>query len=229
MKRSTKNTIIFSTITAVSSIILGVLIFLMIKFDSADMINRIVGAIAIITGLSSLIMGISSIFSATLDNVREYFYTGDTVEHSSARKLIYSYRDLKMTNGISIETENFNDVVKNLGGDFTKEELEKVASLEINFFQMWGLLQSKHYLPMWVFDTASGYSIVKLFEGVQDIIEYKRKYHNPNYADQFIFLYKKILKRYSKEISECRLIEQQPKAEKDITKNESAKPTKTDI
>ena len=94
---------------------------------------------------------------------------------------------------------------------------------------MWGLLQSKHYLPMWVFDTASGYSIVKLFEGVQDIIEYKRKYHNPNYADQFIFLYKKILKRYSKEISECRLIEQQPKAEKDITKNESAKPTKTDI
>ena len=58
MKRSTKNTIIFSTITAVSSIILGVLIFLMIKFDSADMINRIVGAIAIITGLSSLIMGI---------------------------------------------------------------------------------------------------------------------------------------------------------------------------
>lgn len=218
MKRSTKNTVIFSTIAAVSSIILGGLIFLMIKFDSADMINKIVGAIAIITGLSSLIMGISSIFSATLDNVREYFYTGDTMEHSSARKLIYSYRDLKMEHGISIETDNFNDTIKSLGGDFTKEELEKVASLEINFFQMWGLLRSKHYLPMWVFDTASGYSIVKLFEGVQDIIDYKRKFHNPNYADQFNSLYNKILKRYNREITECRRVEKEYKAGRELDK-----------
>lgn len=83
---------------------------------------------------------------------------------------------------------------------------------------MWGLLRSKHYLPMWVFDTASGYSIVKLFEGVQDIIEYKRKFHNPNYADQFISLYNKILKRYNREITECRRIEKEYKAGRELDK-----------
>ena len=65
-------------------------------------INRIVGVVAIISGVGSMIMGIASVLSASLDNVREYYATGDTKEMSDARRVLYNYRYIKIKFGKSI-------------------------------------------------------------------------------------------------------------------------------
>jgi hypothetical protein len=67
---------------------------------------------------------------------------------------------------------------------------------------MWGLLQSKGFLPVWVFETASGYSILKLHDSVEDIFE-KNRETNPFYAMQFTALCERIAQKYKKAIRQC--------------------------
>ena len=173
-------------------------------------INRIVGVVAIVSGIGSVVMGIASILSASLDNVREYYATGDTSEMANARRILYHYRYIKIKYGKSIYDGDFDEWVKeNIASDDTvlyvtnKKEILSAASLVTNFFQMWGLLQYKGFLPIWVFETASGYSIIKLYEAVEDIVREKRS-SNPFYAGQFRELCVRINAKYRKAIIECR-------------------------
>ena len=66
------------------------------------LVNRIVGIVAIISGVGSLLVGISSIFSTSLDNVREYYATGDTVEMARARIVLFNYRYINIKYGKSV-------------------------------------------------------------------------------------------------------------------------------
>lgn len=173
-------------------------------------INRIVGVVAIISGIGSVIMGISSIFSASLDNVREYYATGDTKDMAFARQVLYNYRYIKIKFGKTVFDDDFDEwVKKNINPDDSilratdKNEVLAAAALTADFFQMWGLLQYKNFLPMWVFETASGYSIIKLYEASEDIFLYHRM-TNPFYAMQFKNLCSRITSKYRKDISECR-------------------------
>ena len=79
------------------------------KNEEDVIINRIVGIVAIISGLGSLLVGVSSIFSTSLDNVREYYATGDTQEMSDARKVLYNYRYIKLKYGKSVFDEDFDE------------------------------------------------------------------------------------------------------------------------
>ena len=45
--------------------------------DGESAMEGIVGIVAIISGMGSLLVGVSSIFTTSLDNVREYFATGE--------------------------------------------------------------------------------------------------------------------------------------------------------
>lgn len=173
-------------------------------------INRIVGIVAIISGIGSVIMGIASIVSASLDNVREYYATGDTAEMIAARRVLYNYRYIKIKFGKSVFDDDFDEWVKeNIKPEDTvlhvtnKKEIFSSASLTINFFQMWGLLQYKGFLPIWVFETASGYSVIKLYEAVDDIVK-ERLSSNPFYGGQFKELCVRIGYKYRKAIIECR-------------------------
>lgn len=185
------------------------------KNEEDVIINRIVGIVAIISGLGSLLVGISSIFSTSLDNVREYYATGDTKEMSDSRYVLYNYRYIKLKYGKTIFDEDFDewaksDVVLNDKGlkPTSTNEILDAAGIQINFFQMWGLLQSKGFLPIWVFETASGYSIFKLYEAVNEIIADRMK-TNPFYAGQFRDLCKRIEAKNKKAFIECRKTEEE--------------------
>ncbi len=182
--------------------------------DQEDIIiNRIVGVVAIVSGVGSIIMGVASVLSASLDNVREYYATGDTAEMADARRILYNYRYIKIKFGKSIYDKEFDEWIKaNVDRDgmtlrvTNKNEILSAASLITNFFQMWGLLQSKSFLPIWVFETASGYSIIKLYEAVDDILKDKRQ-SNPFYGGQFKDLCIRILSKYRTAIAKCRASE----------------------
>ncbi|MBO7274531.1 MAG: hypothetical protein J6V22_06715, partial [Clostridia bacterium] len=173
-------------------------------------INRIVGIVAIISGIGSVIMGISSIFTSSLDNVREYYATGDTEKMVDARKVLYNYRYIKIKYGKTISDDDFDKWIKEnietsqtVLSSTTKQEIQSAASVVADFFQMWGLLQNKGFLPIWVFETASGYSIIKLYEAIDDIVIQARA-TNPFYAGQFQNLCIRINSKYRKAILECR-------------------------
>ena len=173
-------------------------------------INRIVGVVAIVSGIGSVIMGISSIFTSSLDNVREYYATGDTKEMADARQVLFNYRYIKIKYGKTIYDDDFDQWVKeNIDQSqtslcvTTKQEIMSAALVTADFFQMWGLLQYKGFLPIWVFETASGYSIIKLYESIDDIVTQMRS-SNPFYAGQFQNLCIRINSKYKKAILECR-------------------------
>ncbi len=178
--------------------------------DKEDVfVNRIVGIVAIISGVGSLLVGISSIFSTSLDNVREYYSTGDTPEKSRAYAVIFNYRYIKMKYSKSIYDTDFDEWVKeNIDGKenilfpTSKKEILEAADITANFFQMWGLLQYKGFLPIWVFETSSGYNILKLHEGIEDIINFERR-SNPFYAGQFTNLCYRIYDKNKTAIKTC--------------------------
>jgi len=51
----------------------------------------------------------------------------------------------------------------------------------------------KKYLPFWVFKSASGYAVIRLYEGLQEMIEIRRV-DNPEYAEYFEWIYRKCRK-----------------------------------
>ena len=170
----------------------------------------IVGIVAIISGMGSLLVGVSSIFTTSLDNVREYFATGEDPEIADARHVLYNYRNVKIKYGKSVYDADFEEWLKeNIteeDKDFYlegKEQVFKAASRVANFYQMWGLLQDRNFLPIWVFDTTSGYNMIRLYQSVADIIEHKRE-ANPLYAGHFENLCKRINAKYKKVIKLCR-------------------------
>ena len=173
-------------------------------------INRIVGIVAIISGMGSLLVGIASIFTTSLDNVREYFSTGEDAEIADARHVLYNYRNIKIKYGKSVYDKDFDEWLKATispeDKDFyieNRDQVFKASSRVANFYQMWGLLQSRNFLPIWVFDTTAGYNMVRLYQAVADIIEHKRE-ANPLYAGHFEDLCKRINAKYKKVIKQCR-------------------------
>ena len=65
----------------------------------------------------------------------------------------------------------------------------------------------KRFLPMWVFESSSGFSVVKLYEAVEDIVDHNREESNFFYAENFEWLKNKIEHKYRKEINACRDME----------------------
>ncbi len=70
------------------------------------------------------------------------------------------------------------------------------AAIIVNFFHHWGMLAKKHYLPMWVFNGATGNGVCRLYERTEQYIQ-KRQEKNQDftYGEYFKWLYKKIKKK----------------------------------
>ena len=80
--------------------------------DGESAMEGIVGIVAIISGMGSLLVGVSSIFTTSLDNVREYFATGEDPEIADARHVLYNYRNLKIKYGKSVYDADFEEWLK---------------------------------------------------------------------------------------------------------------------
>jgi len=136
-------------ICIILSIIIPILSYYYIKslninFESVINIENVVGIVAILSGVSGIIIGTASVRQANLIAVKEYFEQGDNSEHISARKYI---------------ADNKNKIYE------SKIEVSQI----INFFQMWGLLNRKKYLPIWVFSGASRIRVVELYINLENI------------------------------------------------------------
>ncbi len=65
-----------------------------------------------------------------------------------------------------------------------------------NFFHCWGLLAQKRLLPIWVFDGSSGNRVLELYPTLENFINnQRRQMGNKDYAEGFIWIYKKIMRR----------------------------------
>ena len=47
---------------------------------------------------------------------------------------------------------------------------DEQAAIIVNFFHHWGLLVKKHFLPMWVFDDATGFGACRLYRRLETYI-----------------------------------------------------------
>lgn len=65
------------------------------------------------------------------------------------------------------------------------------AAQLVNYFDHWGLLAKKHYLPLWVFNSGSGDGIIDYYKKVFVYIT-KRREKRSTYASNFEWLYKKL-------------------------------------
>jgi hypothetical protein len=132
----------------------------------------LVALAAIASGVSGVLMSLSSKRVATFEAIREYFQQGDTPEMIASRNKIYqSEKD-----GTPVDT--------------------KAASEICSFFHFWGMMVEKGFLPLWIFKSASGPSIVKLYFILEPHIEERRKNNNKLYGEGFEYLVKKIGKKY---------------------------------
>lgn len=135
-------------------------------------IKDVVNIVAILSGISGILVGAASIRISNLGAVQEYFQQGDSKEYTEARRRVYDKIQKKQK--------------------IDKEDID--AGIVVSFFHFWGLMVKKHYLPVWVFESASGYAVIRLYEGITDMIEERRK-DNPQYAEYFEWLYKKVKKK----------------------------------
>jgi acetyltransferase-like isoleucine patch superfamily enzyme len=134
-------------------------------------IKDVVNIVAILSGISAILVGIASIRISNLGAVKEYFQQGDNKEYTIARHNLYK----KFEKKIPIDPNDAD------------------ASNTVSFFHFWGLMVKKKYLPFWVFKSASGYAVIKLYEGLQEMITIRRA-DNPEYAEYFEWIYKKCRK-----------------------------------
>ena len=142
-----------------------------------DLVTIVFGKGASIVGILGAIIAFILSWQTIKTNkykaVHDFLSIMENKEMVRARRYVYNYNP---GNNIKLDEEEINIV--------------------INFFQHWGLLAKEKYLPMWVFDTASGSGVVRLYDRAKPYIEEVRKYHDDKtYADKFEWLYNEVKKR----------------------------------
>jgi hypothetical protein len=135
-------------------------------------LSMLVGFAAIASGVSGVLMSLSSRKVATFEAIREYYQQGDTPQMIESRTKIYAIED----GATALDT--------------------KAASEVCAFSHFWGMMVNKGYLPLWIFKSASGPSVVRLFHLLKPYISERRQTNNPYYALHFEYLAKKIEKTY---------------------------------
>lgn len=133
---------------------------------STGFVFSVIGAI---TGIIGLIISLIGMQKSRYDVVSEFLSQIEDSEFIKIRKYVYN--------------------------EALEENDPKAASI-VNFFHHWGLMVKKHYLPIWVFDGATGNGMLRLFEKVKPYIENNRKRNNDKeYAQYFEWLCGKVEKR----------------------------------
>lgn len=110
--------------------------------------------IGVITGSAGMIIGIIGIIHNRFLAVHNFFTSMEDQDFISARHYIYNRAEPFFVDDV--------DAARN-------------AAMIINFFQHWGLLSRKHYLPIWVFDSGSGAGTIRLYELTKNFIIQMRK------------------------------------------------------
>ncbi len=136
-------------------------------------VGAISGLIGMIAGLIGAITGITGIVNTRFTAVHNFFSVVESPDFIDARDYVYK-NDIEVDNPTAT----------------------KMAAFVINFFHHWGFLAKKGFLPMWVFDSASGAGAIRLYKRLENYIWKRRKENkDPTYAEYFEWLCLKIKKR----------------------------------
>ena len=137
------------------------------------MLEIVAAIIGCITGLFGLVISLFSIHHNKTVAVHEFLSKMESDEFITARRAVYN-----RPNNAECDLQ------------------DKDASLVVNIFHHWGLLARRRYLPMWVFDGASGSGACRLYEKLEPYIQKRRDHHRDNnYAEHFEWLYKKLKRK----------------------------------
>ncbi|MEE0856080.1 MAG: hypothetical protein U0L58_02130 [Ruminococcus sp.] len=113
--------------------------------------------------------------------------------------LSYKNNQFKAVNEFmsKIEDENFIEIKHYIYNNKNFSVVDKNSAILVNFFHHWGLLVKKRYLPLWVFDKATGRGACRLYEKVEPYIKKRREFNNDSsYGEYYEWLYYKLKKRY---------------------------------
>lgn len=94
-----------------------------------------------------------------------------------------------------VEEPKFIEAKKYVYNKVIRDITDENAAIIVNFFHHWGLLAKKHYLPMWVFNGATGLGTCRLYERTKIYIQNRREDSQDfTYGEYFEWLYIKIRK-----------------------------------
>lgn len=133
------------------------------------MFSDILSVIGAVTGISGLIISILDHQRSRYFAVHEYLSAVESEEFVKAKQHVY------------------NNV------DFNVEDEQ--AAIVVNFFHHWGMLARRRYLPMWIFDGATGNGVCRLYEKTFPYINKRQQINqDPLYGEYFAWLYRRIKK-----------------------------------
>jgi hypothetical protein len=204
-KRVSKHTMLIAIVLLLGATIVLTILFNYLSETSTvnDTLQYVVGFVAIVSGLSGVLLGLSSTKTSQLESVRTFFEKSDSTEYMKARKALYTYKEHLEETQIDLFDDNFKmDFVwdSHESTILLKDDILKYISYICNFYHLWGLLTKKGFLPLWVFESSSGIGVCILYELSKPVIDYHRNNRNPFYAENFEWLYHKIQIKFKDEI-----------------------------
>ena len=137
--------------------------------------------VGVFTGVLAFVVSIFGVIHNRFQAMSEYYSVDRDINFIKARKKVYTME---------------ND--ENLSNSDILSDPE--VALIISYFHFWGLMVKKRHLPFYIFKSASGPSIIRMFDILRPaILERRNCKDNPNpyYAEYFEWLYYKI-KKYNK-------------------------------
>ena len=172
-------------------------------------------AVNIMFSSVAFVLSLVSLHRSRSETVRMYYDKFEGKDYKKARDILYSYRNIKVARSLDRDgrdcktfwhealmkdIDSVKEISKYNKKDLKLEDYDNVksaASLIANFYQEWGILCRKRYLPMWVFDSSAGYNLIRLYLACSDFIKESRK-QNVYYAKDFQWLCEKVYEIHTK-------------------------------
>ncbi len=109
---------------------------------------------------------------------------------------VINKRFLALSDFYSLDRDLTSIKARKKAYDLQKDEIsyDPEISYVISYFHFWGLMVKKGFLPFYIFKSASGLAVVKLYSKLKPTIADHRK-ANEYYAEYFEWLYIKIRRK----------------------------------
>ena len=160
------------------------------KADSETNIERAINASASTATAIAIIYAALSYRKDKTSAILEFYAQGDSKELIDARTEVYEWYHIRSFVGnhddVPLSIMEYNKLEKSL-----KDSIVCVC----NYYESWGVLLEKKYLPFNIFDSAVGVTLCRCFEVLKPYIE-MRQLKNEYYAKHFVDLNLKIRKVY---------------------------------
>ncbi|MCL1846716.1 MAG: hypothetical protein FWF91_01970 [Coriobacteriia bacterium] len=138
--------------------------------------ESVLSIVGVSAGVLAFIISILGVINNRFQAVSNYYSIDRDMSFFEARKKVYNLKESEVSEDIEL-------------------------AYVISYFHFWGLMVKKRYLPFYVFKSASGISIMELYEHLIPTILARRNREegrNQYYAEYFEWLYYKTKKYHDR-------------------------------